>query len=206
MKSSGDTRNVCFGEVAPLLYRRNHAAVLFLFAAFLSLPFCSTAQCPVNIGFESGTFDKWDCVAGLIDTLGNITTSSTGPLADKHTIYPKSSKELDRFGGFPVVCPNGSGYSIKLGNELVKSEVDGVRYTFVVPPGQDDYSIIYNYAVVFQNPDHKDFQQPRFTAKVFDVSANTYIDCSSFDFAASRNLPGFKLSALGTADDRFASV
>ncbi|MES2332753.1 MAG: gliding motility-associated C-terminal domain-containing protein [Bacteroidota bacterium] len=155
------------------------------------MPAVSVAQCPVNLGFESGTFDNWQCVAGKIDLFGKVTTSPTAPLATRHTIYPKSSKELDKYGGFPVACPNGSNYSIRLGNDSTGGQADGVGYTFTVPSGQDDYSIVYNYAVVFQNPNHQDFEQPRFTAKVFDVSANSYITCSSFDFTSSGNLPGF---------------
>lgn len=173
-----------------IIFRR--AAFLYFFASTFFLPSQTQAQCPVNIGFESGTFDNWQCVAGTVDLYGVPTALPTAPLPLRHKIYPKSSKELDRFGGFPVVCPNGSNYSIRLGNDSVGSEVDGVSYTFTVPAGQDDYSIVYNYAVVFQNPDHADYQQPRFTAKVFDVSANAYITCSSFDFTSSGSLPGFK--------------
>jgi gliding motility-associated-like protein len=166
--------------------------LLFFFTGTFFLPAKTSAQCPVNLGFESGTFDNWQCIAGTIDLNGVPTTFLTAPLYQRHKIYPKSSKELDRFGGFPVVCPNGSNFSVRLGNDSSGAEVDGVSYTFTVPTGQDDYSIVYNYAVVFQNPDHEDFQQPRFTAKVFDVSANAYITCSSFDFTSSGNLPGFK--------------
>lgn len=150
-----------------------------------------------------GTFDNWQCVAGNIDLTGKITTSPTTPIDNRHKIYPKSSKELDKYGAFPVVSPNGSNYSIKLGNDSTGAQVDGVSYTFTVPAGQDDYGIVYNYAVVFQNPDHLDYQQPRFTAKVFDVSANSYITCSSFDFTSSGSLPGFKRVAGG---DNFAVV
>jgi gliding motility-associated-like protein len=169
-----------------------HVVLLFFFSCAFFLPATTRAQCPVNLGFESGTFDNWQCLAGTIDINGIPTTFPTAPLPKRHKIYPKSSKEVDRFGRFPVICPNGSNYSIRLGNDSVGAEVDGVSYTFTVPAGQDDYSIVYNYAVVFQNPDHQEHQQPRFTAKVFDVSANAYITCSSFDFTSSGNLPGFK--------------
>jgi gliding motility-associated-like protein len=161
------------------------------FIAFL-LPVKTNGQCPVNLGFESGNFTNWQCISGLINVQGVSTTYLTPPLKNRYTIYQKGSKELDRYGKFPVVCPNGSNYSIKLGNDSTGGEIDGLSYTITVPAGQDDYSIIYNYAVVYQNPDHPDFQQPRFRAKVFDVSANEYISCSSFDFVAASSLPGFR--------------
>jgi gliding motility-associated-like protein len=180
-----------------------HAALLFFFSNAFFLPAATHAQCPVNLGFESGTFDNWQCVAGTISINGVPTVLPTAPLAKRHKIFPKNSKEVDRFGGFPVACPNGSNFSVRLGNDSTGAEVDGVSYTFAVPAGEDDYSIVYNYAVVFQNPDHQDFQQPRFTAKVFDVSANAYITCSSFDFTSSGNLPGFKKV---TNPDDFSAV
>jgi hypothetical protein len=34
---------------------------------------------------------------------------------------------LDFFGGLPVNCPNGSGYSIKLGNNLGEGQAGGYK-------------------------------------------------------------------------------
>jgi gliding motility-associated-like protein len=151
------------------------------------------AQCPPNIGFEEGSFNHWECHAGAIDTVGGITVGASGPMGDRHTILKKSAKqELDFYGKFPVNCPNGSGYSIRLGNNSVGAEAEAVSYTFKIPAGQDVFSLIYNYAVVFQNPGHSPAEQPKFTAKVYDVTSGKYITCSSFDFTASGDLPGFE--------------
>src|SRR6202008_1340760 len=90
----------------------------------------------------------------------------------------------------------GSGYSIQLGNSNTGRQAERGSYTFTVPADQDNYSIIYNYAVVFQNPPHAEWEQPKFTANVFDVTNDTYITCSSFSYAASSNLPGFKESTV----------
>jgi hypothetical protein len=162
---------------------------LFFLICFLQ----SSAQCPVNLGFESGNFSNWQCFAGMVDARGDLSTSVTGPLKTRHTMYQNSfPQERDPYGKFPVNCPNGSNHSIRIGNDSINSQVDGVSYTLTVPADKNDYSIVYNYAVVFEDPGHLDFQQPHFTAKVFDVSANKYIDCSSFDFSASAKLPGFR--------------
>jgi gliding motility-associated-like protein len=40
------------------------------------------------------------------------------------------------------------------------------------------------------------YQQPAFTAKVFDVTDNKYIDCPSFDFISGGDLPGFIQSGI----------
>lgn len=158
----------------------------------------SQGSCPANIGFENGSFSNWVCYDGRIDTRGIISLSQTTPIAGKHTLYKNSApQERDTFGGFPVNCPNGSGYSVKLGNHGAGAEAQSLSYTFTIPAGQNDYSIIYNYAVVLQNPaGHAPYEQPQFMSRVFDISANKYLDCGSFQFIAAPNLPGFKESAL----------
>jgi gliding motility-associated-like protein len=156
-----------------------------------------TAQCPPNIGFEAGTFEQWECFVGEVDHNGKVNMFLQGVFADRHTMIKNDGYPvLDPYGHFPVNCPNGSSYSIKLGNDGVSSEAEQVRYTFVVPANQNDYSIVYNYAVVLQDPGHLPYQQPRFTAKVFDVASGQYVPCSSYDFIASYALPGFSLSDI----------
>jgi len=150
------------------------------------------AQCPPNIGFEEGTFNGWSCYTGWIDSIDGVNVNNYPPMDGRHTMLRKGNKtELDFYGGFPVICPNGSGHSIKIGNNSVGAEAEGVSYTYTIPAGEDVFSLVYNYAVVFQDPGHQPHEQPRFTAKVFDVTGGRYITCSSFDFAASGNLPGF---------------
>jgi len=159
------------------------------------------AQCPNNIGFEKGIFDGWMCTYGEISYNGDITITDTGILDIRHYITQKTNPQgLDYYGHFPVTCPNGGSHSLKLGNNQPGSEVERISYTFIVPPGNNDYSIVYNYAVVFQDPSHIPTHQPRFSAKVYDVAADQYIDCSSFDILAAADIPGFIRS------DVFASL
>lgn len=156
------------------------------------------AQCPPNIGFEAGNFDNWECSIGSISSsTGDITLNPTGPINGRHSLFQTNSFQVtDPFGNFPVNCPNGSNFSIQIGNSSIGRQAERVSYTFTIPANDNNYSIIYNYAVVFQNPGHNDWEQPKFTANVFDVSNNSYIGCSSFSYTASSNLPGFKLSGL----------
>ena len=156
------------------------------------------AQCPTNIGFEKGNFDNWICSVGSIARAnGAISVSPSIPLNGRHSMIQNSFPQFkDQFGLFPVNCPNGSGYSIKLGNSVTGAQAERVSYTFVIPPDQNNYSIIYNYAVVFQNPTHAEWEQPKFTANVFDETNGVYIGCSSFSYAASANLPGFQESTV----------
>lgn len=158
---------------------------------------CTFAQVTPNIGFDDGTFNHWECWAGDARNLGALTT--TTPIVYRHVIE-NDGKQVDFYGDFPVLCPNGSKYSIKLGNEQNGSQAERVSYTFTVP-SSGEYTLIFDYAVVLQNPNHTPDQQPRFTAKVFNVSDNNYLDCPSFDFIASPDLPGFKLSPRSTVNN-----
>jgi len=174
--------------------------ILWFCSCLLLLCKSTEAQCPYNIGFETGDFTNWQCASGLIDGSGNISLTPGAAIPGRQTIIPNSYPQiLDMYGNFPINSPNGSSYSIKLGNESPAKKADQVSYTFTVPSGQDNYSIIYDYAVVFQNPNHQAYQQPKFTANIFDVASNTIIGCSSFTYVASAGLPGFQVSSVGAS-------
>jgi gliding motility-associated-like protein len=160
-------------------------------------------DCPTNIDFESGTFDGWTCYTGSVAASGGqniITLFQGGPESNRHTIMSPNSG-LDMYGNFPVNCPNGSGYSIKLGNNQGGGQAEGVSYEFTIPADKDVYNIIYHYAVVFQDPDHLENEQPRMQIEVLNVTDNTTINCSSFAFHPyGSTLPGFIVSSVSTDD------
>ena len=107
-------------------------------------------------------------------------------------MIPPGSGGKDYFGGFPLNCPNGSGYSVRLGNEQAGTQAEGIAYEFTVPAGRDVYSLIYHYAVVFQDPNHMEYEQPRLELEIKNISDNKVIDCSSFTFIPYGSLlPGF---------------
>ena len=169
------------------------------FWGFFLLPACFAAYsqpCPANIDFESGTFSGWQCYTGspmAVNGQNVISLSPSGPVAGRHTIFPAfPSAGLDPYGGFPINCPNGSGYSVRLGNDRAGTEAEGISYEFVIPANQDIYSLIYHYAVVFQDPNHEIFEQPRLELEITNVTDNTTIFCSSFTFIPYGTLlPGF---------------
>jgi gliding motility-associated-like protein len=162
-----------------------------------------TAQsCPPNIDFENGNFDNWTCYTGTVSAQSgqNVISlsNSFGPVYDQHTMYSASNGyQADFFGGFPVNCPNGSGHSIKLGNTRGGAEAEGISYEFTIPANQNTYSLIYHYAVVFQDPNHEAYQQPRLVIEATNVSDNELITCSSFTFYPNGSLlPGFFISPV----------
>ncbi len=160
--------------------------------------FYSDAQtCPPNIDFETGTFAGWTCYTGTAEVVNNSNLinlyRSGGPQYNRHTMYTANSgTAVDPYGGFPVNCPNGSGHSIRLGNNSAGTEAEGISYEFTIPADQDIYSLIYHYAVVFQDPNHERYQQPRLEIEITNVTDNKKIDCSSFTFIPYGSLlPGF---------------
>ena len=179
---------------------------LQLFAGLISV-FCfitgHAQTCPSNIDFESGTFDKWTCYTGYTSAVGDQNvislTPSGGAVGEKHTMYTAgaNSNELDPFGNFPVLCPNGSGHSIRLGSTTAGGEAEGISYEFTIPANENAYSLTYHYAVVFQSPNHRINEQPRMEIEVTNVTDNTIIDCSSFTFiAVGSSMPGFEHSTM----------
>ncbi|HET9823854.1 MAG TPA: T9SS type B sorting domain-containing protein, partial [Chitinophagaceae bacterium] len=91
-----------------------------------------------------------------------------------------------------VLCPNGSGHSVRLGNPLPGTEAEGLSYEFTIPANQNTYSLIYHYAVVFQDPNHRPEEQPRMEIEITNVTDNEVISCSSFTFIPYGTLlPGF---------------
>ena len=172
-----------------------------LFCCFSNLR--SDAQCPPNIDFETGSFSNWTCYIGNTtanNSQNQINLMTSGPTPERHTIYANST-ERDQYGGFPVSCPNGSGYSIRLGNNTGGGEAEGISYDFTIPANRNEYSLIYHYAVVFQDPVHQIFQQPRMQVEILNVTDGEVIQCSSFSFVPFGTiLPGFFQSSVSGDD------
>ncbi len=187
------------GQIRKQSYCRGF--VLLLLNLLLdTFSFESSAQdCPVNIDFENGTFDGWTCYLGKVsaETGDNVISlvPSGGPVPGRHTMYSAINGGTDPYGGFSVNCPNGSRQSVQLGNDMGGAEAEGMSYEFVIPANRNIYSLIYHYAVVFQDPSHLEFQQPRMEIEIMNVTDNILIECSSFTFYPYGSLlPGFFIS------------
>lgn len=171
--------------------------LLFLLVVFTDAAFCQ--GCPANIDFETGSFSHWQCSIGNTFAGGGENTISlhdTTPLPGRHEIVSADTgfTVKDPYGNFPVVCPYGGKYSVKLGNTNTGSEAEGISYTFTVPLGIDTFTFTYFYAVVFQNPDHSPPEQPRFFVTAYEVPSGKLINCASYNYVATSGLPGFEQS------------
>lgn len=160
----------------------------------------AAGECPANIDFEAGALTNWQCYIGKTSVQNNantITVTTSSPITGRHTLYPKgAATAVDPYGLFPVNPPDGSGYAVRLGNNINGSEAERITYQFTVPANSKDASITYRYAVVFQDPGHNPNEQPRFIARMLDVQTHSYLPCASNEYIATASLPGFQTSTV----------
>jgi gliding motility-associated-like protein len=174
----------------------------FTFIVFVLLMLQAAGQktCPANIDFEAGSFSNWNCYTGTTSEKNNnnvITVTASGPVSDRHTLYARgAASNVDPYGLFPINPPDGSGFAVRLGNDINGSEAERITYQFTVPANAKDASFTYRYAVVFQDPGHNANEQPRFIARMLDVQTNRYLPCASNEYIATASLPGFQVSSI----------
>ncbi|MCX6317203.1 MAG: gliding motility-associated C-terminal domain-containing protein [Bacteroidetes bacterium] len=180
--------------------------LLFLFVAGFARG--QAGLCPPNLDFEFGDFRNWLCRTGTVATPGGVNTitwAGVGQTANRHTIIPAAGAGVDAYGLFPETCPNGSNFSVKLGNETATTnggvgwEASGITYTYTIPAGIPVFSVFFQYAVVLQNPGHLPEAQPRFRARIRDLTTGLTLPCVTFDFIAGGALGGFQPSPVNPA-------
>jgi hypothetical protein len=152
-----------------------------------------TSTCPPNIDFESGNLSNWKPFTG---SCCPINTGTAGASTGRHTIM--SGTGTDPYGGFPVVPSGGGSYALRIGNSGTSRQAEKVRYFVRVPNNVNNYSFIYRYAVVFQDPGHTAAQQPRFEVKTFDSATNQSLNCNTHTYIAASNIPGFTRSNVSS--------
>ena len=151
-------------------------------------------NCPPNIDFELGNLDNWKFELGQCCPV--VTTPTTGAIAGRIDLMTGTG--LDPYGKFPVV-PSGSGkHTLRLGNSSSGGKAEKAIYKFTVPAQTDNYSLIYKYAVVFEDPSHPASEQPRFEVKIYNAADNTVLPCAEYTYVATASLPGFQ-PAPGTS-------
>jgi gliding motility-associated-like protein len=123
-----------------------------------------------------------------------VTNNLTGPLPNRHVIT--NTGGTDPYGFFPTVSPGGGNHSLKLGNDNVNSQAERARFYVHVPAGTNNYSLIYRYAVVFEDPGHLPDEQPRFEVTARDSATNQILPCANFVYVAGNGIPGFQQSIV----------
>jgi gliding motility-associated-like protein len=182
----------------PKLFTRLKWCAFFLFFIHTKV-YTQASLCPPNIDFKLGNFTNWECLSGVVTGMAGVNTITwlgSVPDPSRHQIIPTTSQEVDQYGNFPIHCPNAATPSVKLGSSKAGHEADGLVYTFTIPATATKFSLLYQYAIVLQNPGHQVHEQPRFRARIIDVLSNQEVNCVSFDFTSSGSLPGFQQSTI----------
>lgn len=149
--------------------------------------------CPENIGFENGNFKNWKIYTGTSNFSGVNLTEVSSAVLGRHTLQ-NNKTALDQYGQFQIVPKSGGNYIVKVGNNGTGAQGEGISYLINVPANRSEFTLTYQYAVVFEDPNHPKEEQPRFIARVKDVETGKYIPCASFEYIATSTLPGFKKS------------
>ncbi|QQL49477.1 T9SS type B sorting domain-containing protein [Mucilaginibacter ginkgonis] len=176
--------------------------LLALFATVIGVGVLRAQTCPENIDFSYGNFTNWNCQTGAINQSGIITFTGQGPVGGRQTIITNSDTGKDYYGNFSVVSPSGNKYSIKLGNESAGAQAEQVSYTYTIPADKKDYVFTYYYAVVLQLTNHSEFERPRFSVKLTDLTANEQVQCGTHDFVSGDGLGDFQKSSNGQVEYR----
>jgi gliding motility-associated-like protein len=172
---------------------------LILLLSSISMKTEAQITCPPNIDFELGTLSNWNFGTGLFTSIASLTTGvTTGPaIACRHTLTRATGLigcaggATDPIGGFPVLAPGSGSYSFRLGNNSTGRQIDRATYYVNVPAGFSNFSMIYRYATVLQDPSHSAAQQPRFVVRAFDSATLSPVPCANYNYVATASMPGF---------------
>ena len=126
-----------------------------------------------------GTFADPQKAEGVVD-LGFASDSS------QHTVHYIPDEYDPRTGGKLKTVPEGKFASVRLGNWRTRSQAEALEYTYTVP--EDAGILLLQYAVVLENPNHIESEQPRFTLRMTDEHGNPIENsCGDADFIPGKN-------------------
>lgn len=174
-----------------ILLVKGLSALLLLLCQFKAV-----CQCPPNIGFENGNFDRWVSSYFSPTQIDNFNVAPTSPTLGYHIMLKNTfPQRKDPSCDFTRNAPNGSNYSIRLGSGHYEAPDDGgssnggnaqrVSYTFTIPSNNNDYAINFLFAAVLAYNNDSPVDEPRFTAKIYDYDKNMYLDCKTIEIKNS---------------------
>jgi gliding motility-associated-like protein len=141
---------------------------------------------PPNLTIETASFQNWSVYTG-VDLGTTQITRLTAPVVDVHEIITPSKTKVDRWSGLLVPFPDG-GNCFRLGNRDPELGLDRLQYSFTVPAGENDFTLIYRYALSFAI-DGQCYNkaianrcigdvQPYFKVELYNVTDDKYVDCA----------------------------
>ena len=161
-----------------------------LFPALLYSQDCFDAD------FESGTVGGYDAYHGSISTDGVVIFPNNQISQDQHKImritdgYDPIAEQFCIENKNLLVAGIGTGrYTLRLGDSENGARTSKIVLSFTVT--SDVSFFLLKYAVVLNDPQHEDHQQPRFELYIKDQNGEI-LDCGEYKVRAAANIPGFE--------------
>lgn len=153
-----------------------------------------------NADFETGALLNWTATTG---TCCPINAESPGIVTGRHTIMTGSDTDPFTNGEVPVVAPGNGKYSARLGDSNTGNEAEKLKYKFKVT--DDLNAVIYQYAVILEDPSHQPDDQPRFEIRVFDEIGNS-VSCGQYRVVSGPGITCFKGTGTGIIYKNWTTV
>ena len=169
-----------------------------------------------NLDFEKCDFTGWQLFQGNVISSSSVAPPPAAfsyinvtPTATYGTNFPILNLNANREGlqhnmiSVPGVDPNvpiqmikpGGGCSAIIGDGFgAQWRAASIKRSIVVTPS--NYNFYYSYAVVMQNPNHSQTDQPYFRIRLYDAN-NQSIDCAKYDVYAGNGDPDWLVKGNG---------
>lgn len=169
-----------------------------------------------NLDFEKCDFTGWQLFQGNVISSGSVAPPpsafsyiNVAPATTYGTNFPILNLNANREGlqhsmiTTPGIDPNvpiqmikpGGGCSAMIGDGFgTQWRAASIKRSIVVTPS--NYNFYYSYAVVMQNPNHSQTDQPYFRIRLYDAN-NKSIDCAKYDVYAGNGDPDWLVKGNG---------
>lgn len=113
----------------------------------------------------------------------------TGVIKGRHTVL--TTKATDPVTGDHLqILPDGVSQVMRLGNSQVGREAESITYHFIAD--RERPLLIFNFAVILQDPGHESLAQPRFVVQVLDKDNRLVEPCAEYNVRAGAGIDGFQ--------------
>jgi len=163
-----------------------------------------TSDCP-NFDFSQRNFTNWRTQTynqlGLHSTAySDLTLTDTNAPAWRFEIMTYiSGYDQNTCNGYPnsalKLIPDGYYQSARVGNDFTLYEAEAIIYSLTVD--SSNALLLLHHAIVFNDPGHPTFYQPRFELRIQDSNRNLINGIyNNHVVIAGGGVPGFKIDPL----------
>ena len=177
--------------------------ILYCMIAFFSWTTVNaqTTHC-TNLGFELGDFTNWTGYNWVhSNTVNGSPVPVSLPSSRRQEIMIDPSARDPFTGNVLSQIPPGYKYSARLGDQWrdtspysdkSRSWNQSLRYTMQID--SSNALLVLKFAVVLENPNHTEIQEPRFKLTILDQNNKTIQDCANYDvYSSNANVNGFQM-------------